>query len=244
MNDVLTAPRAETSNDTYGDGQPTMFGGVIRLLHGDRQLNLDETLYRLATDIRDAWPTLDQYERMTVDTMLACTVLRANLEGPCPAQLYPSLFADAHGRSQSGFAMRSPDVRALSGTADEQVGIIRAKLGQFAEARSIVEDGTADARIRATMELLRPRFPDLNLSFGYVGNCSFGGPRGYDDRSWKVFTTLATPRCLNACDVSFGGQPTAYLGKLVQLVESDLEPWCVEQQRRLDAGEIRQVKGS
>lgn len=29
-------------------------------------------------------------------------------------------------------------------------------------------------------------FPDLGLSFGYIGNCG----RNYDDRGWKVFTRV------------------------------------------------------
>ncbi len=81
--------------------------------------------------------------------------------------------------------------------------------------------------------------PRLGLSFGYIGNCDFGGR--YDDRRWKVFTKLATPQCHGACDVSFGGVETARLGDLVVAVDRRLPAWLAEQERRLDAREIRQV---
>ena len=87
---------------------------------------------------------------------------------------------------------------------------------------------------------LAARHPRLGLSFGYIGNCDFLGGQ-WDDRSWMVFAKLATPRCVGACDVHFGGVGTDHLTSLLTQAQARLADWCVEQERRLDVGEIRIV---
>ncbi len=87
---------------------------------------------------------------------------------------------------------------------------------------------------------LAAKHPRLGLSFGYIGNCDFLGGQ-WDDRSWMVFAKLATWRCVGACDIHFGGVHTDHLASLLTHAQARLADWCVEQERRLDAGEIRIV---
>ncbi len=87
---------------------------------------------------------------------------------------------------------------------------------------------------------LAAKHPRLGLSFGYIGNCDFLGGQ-WDDRSWMVFAKLATWRCVGACDIHFGGVDTDHLADLLAQAQARLADWCVEQARRLEAGEIRIV---
>jgi hypothetical protein len=54
-------------------------------------------------------------------------------------------------------------------------------------AHKVVGDiGAPAANIEACVRGLAVEFPQLGLSFGYIGNVG----RGYDDRGWRVFTTV------------------------------------------------------
>lgn len=208
----------------------TMFGSVIKLLNGDRPLESDRRLYDAAISIRNEMQDLELDEKYEVETLLACGVSAAgNL---------PSLFEEARARVQSPYALRNHPADGLN-TVDAICDRIRNRLLAFRAARVASYDGTAADALRTMMEEQRVLHPKLGLSFGYIGNCDFGGH--HDDRSWKIFTKLATPACHNACDVSFGGYPTTQLGKFMQIAMRDLANWCNEQERRLAAGEIRIV---
>ena len=212
--------------------EETMFGDVIKLLHGDRLLESDRIVYDAAVAIRDEWPELDAYERRVVETMLAWAVMRTgNLRG---------IQQHAHARTQSPFSLRQNVTVGTDGTAAGMCRAIDARLTEYRVARTASFDGSAHQRCTALLERLKVEHPRLGLSFGYIGNCGFG-PGGHDDRSWRFFTTLATPACVGACDVSFGDTRTACLGKLMLKAEAELPAWCAEQERRLDAREIRIV---
>ena len=214
------------------DEQPTMFGDVIAYLHGDQPRGIDKAVLKAATAIRDQWDGLDHAERMMVETMLAWAVMRAGK--------MVSIERHAHACTQSAHSLRRNVTAGTDGPAEALCALIEARLADMAIALAALQDGTAGARCQALLAAMQAAHPRLGLSFGYIGNCGFG-PGGYDDRSWSFFAKLATPRCANACDVSFGGVTTPYLGKLMLRAEADLAAWCDEQERRLDAGEIRIV---
>lgn len=209
----------------------TMFSLAIRGLHaldtGDTGLRLEGA----AVAIRDAWPNLDHLERMRADTMLAWAIVRAEIR---------PLLDEAWSRAQSPWSLRN---HVTVGTDDTWQGLcdaIHRHLADCAVARASSFDGAAETRCRELLAEMQARHPRLGLTFGYIGNCGFG-PGSNDDRSWMFFTRLATPACIGACDVHFGGHRTAYLGKLMLKAEADLAQWCIDQEHRLDEGAVRIV---
>lgn len=116
---------------------------------------------------------------------------------------------------------------------------VRAKIAADEADRARAQVENPATLIGEIVKAAAAEHPRLGLSFGYIGNV-WPGPNG-DDRSWRVFTKLATPRCHSGCDISFGQLPTKQLGDLLVAVERRLPAWIAEQERRLDAGEIRQV---
>lgn len=221
---TLRRPRAAAQPET-------MFGDVIRLLHGDRPLVTDRLLHEAAIMIRDEMPVLDTREAMEVETILAYGVhLAGNL---------PAIADHAWSRVQSPAGLRFGMLDGVEATVAACHRAIVDRLASFRQAHAASQDGTAAARLREMMEEQRALHPRLGLSFGYIGNCDFGGR--FDDRSWKVFAKLATWSCVGACDVSFGGYPTARLGKFMQVAEAGLAAWCDRQEQRLDANEIHVV---
>jgi len=216
------------STDTIA-AEETMFGDVIKLLHGDRPSTRYHTLFDAAIAIRDEWPNLDRLERMKAETMLAWAT--SGLPG------LPSIHDHAVSRTRSPWSLRHDVTVGTDGTPEGLCRAIDEHLTDCRRARAATFDGTAHDRCRALMERMKVAHPRLGLSFGYIGNCG----HGYDDRSWMFFAKLATPRCHGACDVSFGSHSTAQLGKLMLKAEAEYEAWCEEQERRLDAHEIRIV---
>ncbi len=211
--------------------EDTMFGEAIRRLHRDDPTEVETRIERAAVAIRDAWPDLDHLERMRADTLLAWAIVRAELR--------PLLDA-AWSRAQSPWSLRNNVTATTDGTWQGLCAAIDRHLADCSVARTASFDGTADTRCRELLAEMQARHPRLGLSFGYVGNCGFG-PGSYDDRSWMFFAKLATPACVGACDVHFGGHRTAYLGRLMLKAEAEIADWCAEQENRLDAREIRIV---
>lgn len=94
-----------------------------------------------------------------------------------------------------------------------------------------------DAATRATRRL----YPDLGISFGYIGNLE---PR-FDDRLWSVFSKLSTRPDATACNVSWGRVRTADLGDLaVRAAFGEIFDWADRQAIALAAGEVFQVSPS
>ena len=218
------------------DDVPTMFSDVIRALHGandtQRPARSDVQLYNAAIMIRDAWPRLEKIDQMVVDTLLAWAVTYAGNT--------PALFAHSQARVNSPFSLRNPIVRNSPDTIEGVAALITQVIADAARAQNAAESGEAHETLQALLKEMQAKYPALGLTFGYVGNCDLGSMR-WDDRSWKYFTKCATPACTYGCDVSFGGVGTSQLGRLMIQAEQQLDDWCAEQQRRLDAGEIRRV---
>jgi hypothetical protein len=87
------------------------------------------------------------------------------------------------------------------------------------------------------MEAARTRYPDLGLSFGYIGNLERWG----DDRSWRIFTKLSD-RHTNCCNVSWGGVGTANLATLATPEAlARLNTWLQKQAALLGEGMLFQI---
>ena len=116
------------------------------------------------------------------------------------------------------------------------------KLGAERAAARAMSEAEASADLHTFVNALAERFPQLGLSFGYIGNCSLfvqpGNPNYYDDRSWRVFTKLANQRCLGGSNISFGSHDTRDLGYLLLDARYHLAEWCDATAKRLAAGEL------
>ena len=223
----------------------TMFEDVIATVRSGPQAGASErALLSAAMAVRDAMPTLDRAERMEIEAMLAVAVHRWSDELLAAAPLTTArsperdLCDHAWSRVRSAYSLRHRIGHGVEATVQATCDAVHGLLAAYEAAARASRYGTAAKRLRAMMEQQAALHPRLGLSFGYIGNCAVGG---YDDRSWKVFSRLATSGCRNACDVSYGGHATTQLGKLMQQAERELAAWCDEQERRLDAGEIRIV---
>ena len=80
----------------------------------------------------------------------------------------------------------------------------------------------ARKRLDVLLQQMRERYPDVGLSFGYIGNCG----AGFDDRSFMFFTKvkpLGEANCL-----SFGHADTAGLDAFADRCDGHLERWIEE----------------
>ncbi|MFZ3482080.1 hypothetical protein [Sphingomonas sp. 3-13AW] len=105
----------------------------------------------------------------------------------------------------------------------------------------LVEFGDPYETIHAAVNAAAVLYPQLGLSFGYLGGVGPGCGEHGDDRSWQVFTKLATPRCVNACDVSFGSVDTDRIEDLASQMGDPFQAWLKACQADLDAGRVRTV---
>lgn len=101
-------------------------------------------------------------------------------------------------------------------------------------AKRALSAGDADKIIRKVMNELAPQYPELHLTFGYIGNIYWGPYQ--DDRSYRVFTQLLDRF---GYSVHFGGHRTEKLGDLAFKVKAQLADWCAEQRAKLASGEVR-----
>ena len=163
------------------------------------------------------------------------TVLRADAENP----LLRELGQTSWPMMQSAIGMRNRYLEGIDWAEADLVEIIERTIEERRRADAMDLD-QASTMLRDQVAELSILFPALGLSFGYIGNCDLGcGPK-YDDRSWKVFTKLATPSC--ACsDVSWGGVPTGHLGRMAIEADKALEEWCHATEKRLKDGDIRNL---
>lgn len=87
--------------------------------------------------------------------------------------------------------------------------------------------------IAAEVERLAQAYPQIGLSFGYLGNV-WTNPRR-DDRSFTVFTKLNGRM---GSPVRFGGHGYAQLGLLAHLVTSKLETWVRDLVMQLQSNSV------
>lgn len=210
----------------------TMHGCVIRELYLSCATPDHTQLLETATAIQMAWGSLDKTEQMLVETLLAWAV---TYDGQIPA-----LFSESQARTASSFSLRNPVIRTSPGTIDGIAALISDVIADAQRADRATRNGQANQTLRSMQQAMDRKYPELGLTFGYVGNCDLMSDR-WDDRSWKFFTKCATPACHNACDVSFGGVPTTQMGRLMIQAERELDDWCAQQQQLLADGEIRRV---
>lgn len=207
-----------------------MFESVIALLNGDRPLFTDKALFAAAIAIREEYPLLDRVEALVVDGMLAWAVHRAgNL---------PTIARKARDMAQGPFSMRHYLTANVGETAEDMCMAIHAKIALFREARTASEDGTAYIRCEELLTKMKDRYPEIGLSFGYIGNLSIAN----DDRQWKYFTNVRAATTSTSSNNSFGRHTTAYLGKLMQKAEAELDGWCEDLANGLKEGRFCKIQ--
>lgn len=201
---------------------PFLTAAINHLWFGERS-DSERPLLDLAVLVRDAIPHVDADLSTQLQTILAQCVLSDDQVEPL------------HDIAR-GFAPEAP-VPTDEGHALE----LRRRAYEIVR-RSREESSRADPDAIATIEnvvnLMKTAHPELHLSFGYIGNLPSGG---WDDRSWKVFTKLATVNAAFGCDVSFGGHHTRDLPAMATRVSQNLQAWCATQSERLEAGELRSL---
>jgi len=114
------------------------------------------------------------------------------------------------------------------------------RIQQDSDAR-IAEFGDPYKTIGAAVDAAKVSHPRLGLSFGYIGGVGPSCGEFGDDRSWKVFAKLATSRCANACDVSFGGVDTDRIEDLAAMMGDRFQSWLSRCEEDLDARRVRVV---
>lgn len=103
----------------------------------------------------------------------------------------------------------------------------------------IAQHGDPYSTIREAVAAAAKEHPRLGLTSGYIGNVWIGPI--HDDRSWMVFTKLATPSCRGGCDVHFGGVPTHHIEDLAAMMGEPFQAWLAKCEQNLDAGLVRIV---
>lgn len=110
---------------------------------------------------------------------------------------------------------------------------------QFIEnerAKRAMPADVADNIIRDVVAELAPQYPDLGLSYGYIGNI-WHAPFE-DDRSFRIFTKL---RNQHGHSVQFGDYHVDQLGELAFRVQAQLADWCEAQRALLQKGDYRSI---
>lgn len=73
------------------------------------------------------------------------------------------------------------------------------------------------------LDRLNAKYPEVRLSFGYIGNCSIS----FDDRSWGFFTKVPMP--LKRHCFSYGWTSTDKVDEFLDNVEDKLDQWIQTQ---------------
>ena len=200
-----------------------------------------DTLLRLkegAAKITQAESLFEGRDLMHLENVLAHAVfnaLRTDDESP----VLHELETRAWPMMQSPIGMRNRHLQGTDWAGTDLVDLIEGIVDERIRADGMSLD-EANAMLRSMVLELSILFPSLGLSFGYIGNCDLGcGPK-YDDRSWKIFTKLATGAS-SCSDVSWGGYPSQHLGRMAIDAEKALEDWCHATEKRLEEGEIRSL---
>ena len=89
----------------------------------------------------------------------------------------------------------------------------------LAEPSGKTASTTPDRELAVLVDRLKRKYPEANLSYGYLGNVGRGG----DDRSWYVFSKLSRPKSYGHKSYKWGGQSTENLDKLSAWAKPKLE---------------------
>ncbi len=217
----------------------TDFANDVLTALEDHRGNAEIQWKDLARFIADKRSLFTGREACAFENILAQAIIYASpYNYPIP-QHYIDLSAKAHPMVNSGIGMRNQftidrDCTSIFDYFDAAFDAVVER--QY--ARSIGEDA-AVVVLREQVRELAGEYPELGLTFGYIGNLSFA-PR-HDDRAWKVFTKCATPRCHGASDVSWGRYATGDLGLMVVDARKSLAAWCKQKSDLLAAREIRSL---
>lgn len=192
-----------------------------------------------AFDLRDAADRVASiHDNCHVEfALLLATAVMASDDGACPDALL--------GRSvdllDQRFAKRNDTLRNLpDGVQPYQIrAIVEARVADVVRAREASASGFADKALTSMVKQLQIRHPEMGLNYGYIGNSDLYGGSRWDDRSWGISTRFIDGDTRST--VRFGGVPTCQLGQLMVMAERDLAAWCVKQEARFAAGDIRRA---
>ena len=218
------------------DGYPQ---GVIEALN--TEIPAEAALARVAHTIANGMDQFSGREAMHFENILAHAVHNAHDANPDNPTI--SLLAqDAWPRVSSSIGLRNKFLadRVLDDTAAYARRAAEVLSNQTAANSMDLED--AVEALREMIRELGNEYPGLNLSFGYIGNCSLGCGPAYDDRSWKVFTTLSSTAGAQACNISWGGYSSSMLGHMVLAAQRELKDWCERTSADLKAGKLYCLK--
>lgn len=221
--------------------EDSAFALVLTALEGRQLSEQEQTLFNLAELVRDNIDRFAPRTQLHLDNLVAqAAFLLTSPAHPTLAKISDDLWF----RVQSPIGLRNPYVcelfKAGSHKAHDIKELVQTMISDEIRATNASADNSAYDALKAQVTKLAETYPDLGLTFGYIGNCDLFGQR-WDDRRWYVFTKLATPASKGACDISFGGYPTSQLGHLMIQAERKLEAWCQAKMEALTARTIRQV---
>lgn len=198
-------------------------------------------LVKAANTVRDNLASFPGREGMHYENILAQAVWHAHSQDSSNPRL-SALAEDAWNRVQSPIGLRN---RFLTGHEDLD-GYIRL-INEIAAERFMADtmglDGASEA-LRELVTELAAAHPSLGLTFGYIGNCSLGCGPAYDDRSWKVFTRLASTSYGQSSNISWGGYTTEHLGRMAQAAMKALPDWCAERVEDIVAGRAYPIRNA
>jgi len=90
-----------------------------------------------------------------------------------------------------------------------------------AKRRALEAQNHAHEELTALFEDLKTRYPEVGLSFGYIGNIETWG----DDRYWYFFTQVQGQGTWGPERMKFGGYLTERLPEFSEKAQADLERW-------------------
>lgn len=197
---------------------------VIQDLWYEERTESRQSALNMAIVVRDAIPHVGSEETAELQKLLAAMLLGV----PDAVSLHDEARAFA------------PD--AVTPKDDAETGAVRHRIWErirAARTACATPDKSAMARVEAAFARVKAAHPKLGLSFGYIGDLP---SNGWDDRSWRIFTSLSTRMAASCCDISFAGWSTRNMPAMADAVEARLDAWCASQQAKLDAGEIHLVR--
>jgi hypothetical protein len=148
-----------------------------------------------------------------------------------------ALHDSAWHRLSSSFWLRNSKRFTVGNNIVDIMSNMMAQIEEWKSAEQAVKDGSAFKRCEDLMKQMRDKFPELGLSFGYIGNCDLFGNK-WDDRSWKFFTKICDQK---AYRISFGNSSTQDAGRLANEAEKLFEAWCQDAADKLKNGEYRKI---
>lgn len=170
--------------------------------------------------------------------VLASAVIKDRANGFAPDwhPYYFAIYELAWSMYSSPIGLKDTLLRTVGrATLADHITVIK-EFVALETAKRAMPAAEAQKIISGVIDELKPLYPELDLSYGYVGNI-YWGPRR-DDRSFQIFTKL---RDRHGYSVSFGSHSYDRLADLAFQVRAQLADWCGLQSRRLASGDVFRI---